>query len=378
MKIKSFKFNEILKPVSKEYRTKKWVMWGEKNDYPDWLIDLYEGSSIHSTIIRSKMEQVVGEGVRSSTDSSVVNEYVNSEMETLDELLKKVTLDYVIFGSFALNIIWTNDRSNFEIYHIDFSKVRYGKKDEEDNITEYFYTTNWQNTRKYPPKEYESFNPKGNENPETIYVYRSYTPGKSYYPNPDYIGTIASINLDMNMVKFHDYSISNGLTPSLHINIPERLENEELLELEREIEENFTGIDGRRVMVSSSDGPENKISIEPINISVNDNYYQTIMDLIKQNILSGHRITSPLLLGIRDTGGGLGSNKDEILVSYEHFYRTCIRPYQQDIMDCFNKIYAVKNGGESPELYFEPYKLFEDETEGLDENITDITEENNE
>lgn len=377
MKLKTFKFDSVPKPINKEYRGKDWVMWGENNNYPEWLIDLYNTSALHSTIIKSKQEQIIGQGIRSSTNADIVNQVVNSDMETIDDVLKKVALDYILFGGFSLNIIWTNDKSDFEIYHIDYSNVRCGKKDEDDKVMEYFYTTNWNNTRKYKPERYEAFDFKGNDESSTIYCYTPYSPGKNYYPMPDYSGALTSINLDKSMIDFHDHAINNGLSPNVWINIPQDMEDEELFVLERQIKENFGGIEGGKFILTSSDGDENKPNIQTIDITTNDDYYTTINDITTRNILSSHRITSPLLIGIRDTGSsGLGSNKDEILVAFEHFTNVVIKPYQDDILSVFEKLYAFKNNGSGVSLYFESYELFGDE-EIVDPggNMEEITDE---
>ena len=75
----------------------------------------------------------------------------------------------------------------------------------------------------------------------------------------------------------------------------------------------------------------------------NDTLFQTVGDMVDQDILVGHRVTSPLLIGIRDSGGGLGSNKDEINVAYNHWSNTVIKPIQQQILQMFDKILFLRD-----------------------------------
>jgi hypothetical protein len=80
---------------------------------------------------------------------------------------------------------------------------------------------------------------------------------------------------------------------------------------------------------------------------------------ITSRILSAHRITSPLLLGLYHEGGtGLGSNKDEIETAYAHFTSTVIKPIQKQMLKVFDKI-MYEMGRKDVELYIEPNKIFE-------------------
>ena len=62
--------------------------------------------------------------------------------------------------------------------------------------------------------------------------------------------------------------------------------------------------------------------------------------MVVQKILTAHRITSPLLVGISQPGS-LG-NRNEMLDAYTLFLNMVIKPYQQDILSVFEEMSEMK------------------------------------
>ena len=119
------KYREEMYPTSKVFEDDKGdvVYYGEANEFPQYIIELYNKSSINGTAISSKRDAVVGQGL--TTEDESILEYANKEGESWNDIFKKVALDKVMFGGFALEVIWSNDRTKIaEVYHIDFSYVR--------------------------------------------------------------------------------------------------------------------------------------------------------------------------------------------------------------------------------------------------------------
>jgi len=102
------------------------------------------------------------------------------------------------------------------------------------------------------------------------------------------------------------------------------------------------------------DSPENAPKIEPIPNNGNDGYYETVNEMSMQKILTAHRITSPLLLGIQQPGS-LG-NRNEMIDAMLLFQYNVIAPLQQDILRCFETLLQVNYpdiviGVETKQLY---------------------------
>lgn len=337
IKVQSFTFDAMDLPVFKEVRGKDWMSYGADNLYPEQLIELLQTSAIHNTAIQAKTDAVIGEGV-----AEVGESVVNQNGETLNEIYEKIAYDKVMFNGYCLNVIWNRGGDKVvEIYHVPFANIRSGKLDEEDKVTEYYYSSQWNNTRKYKPVRYAAYSPTDNrgDNASQIYYQYDYSPAADVYPLPDYIGAINDIELDARISRFHNANISNGLSPSLFINMPNgEPEDREKKQLYRDITNSYSGEDNAgRLMLTFSEGPELAPQIQTID-AANDDYYIILEERITSRILTAHRITSPLLVGIRTTGAGLGSNSDEINVAYTHFLSTVIQPIQKSINRSLSKV----------------------------------------
>jgi len=133
MNYQLIQFAEARQPDYKEKRGEGYIQYGEKNDYPIYLVDLFNKSAKHNAIIRSKVHYICGNGWAGN------QQFINNvnRTETLNDLTKKVSMDIEIFGGSYLEIIWGVDKIS-EIWHIDYSKIRTNK----DN-TQFWYKSDW-------------------------------------------------------------------------------------------------------------------------------------------------------------------------------------------------------------------------------------------
>jgi hypothetical protein len=360
--IKGGKFEALDLPTIKEVRNKEYVYYGEKNLFPQQLIDLYDNSAIHHTAIQAIKDGIIGDGIK-----LVGDEYINSKGETVDEVFAKIALDYAIYQAYSINVIWNKEGNKIaEIYHLPFANVRSGKMDEDDEVVEYYYSSDWTNVRKNKPTAYRAFNPSDNkgDNASQIYYCYNYTPGNDYYPLPAYVGALNDIELDKRVSRFHNANISNGLAPSMFVQFRNGIPTpEERRDIYREIEDTFSGEDnaGRFFLAFSEPGKE--LEVTPIE-STNDEYYITLEQRITSRILTAHRITSPLLLGIKDATG-FSSNADEIKVAYTHFESTVIEPKRKKVLSSFG--YMLKLSGYNISIEIEPKRLVIEDTTVNDE-----------
>lgn len=333
---------EPLLPVFSEvFQRYPWVWYGENNMMPQYLISRYNNCAIHKAIVISKREQIMGDGLVSLNNPMATINLINPK-ENVAEVMKKCALDLVLFGGYALNVIFTRDKQNIaEIYHVDFSRVRCGKINEDtDEIEKFYYSPDWSNIRKYPPQEYDAFNQE--KGGSQIYYYKQYQPSQSYYPQPDYSGGLASIEIDVNIKEFHANNLKNGMMPSLWINMNNGIPGEEEQRLvTRALESQFTSVNNAgRPIISFNESKELSPEITQIQPSANDGYYQTIYTDIQQSILSAHRISTGELFGI-STAGKLGS-KDEIATHIFYVRKTVIQPYQKELLGTFDKLVSMK------------------------------------
>jgi len=346
-------FQAVLPTFEEVINNKDYVFFGDNNLFPQYLIELHDYSALHRTCITSKRDGVSGKGLTTEKPEDEERLMIANSFDTVYEVFKKATFDMVMFGGFALQVVYKKDRSLgiSEFYHLDFSKIRSGKKNELGVVTTYFYSDDWSNIRKNPIKEIPAFNMLNDDEPIQLIYYNTYTPSQSYYPKVDYLGSIQSINIDVEVKNFHLSNIQNSLNPSLWINFNNGTPSEEEREsMYNHIQGRYsgsgsgkTGTGAGSMFLSFSESKETAPEITQIASQSNDTLFQVVNDMVQENILVGHRITSPLLVGIRDAGGGLGSNKDEIIVAHEHWSNMVIKPTQRQLLSIFDKVLFLRD-----------------------------------
>ena len=333
---------EPLLPVFSEvFQRYPWVFYGENNQMPAYLITRYNNCAIHKAVVISKREQIMGDGVVSLNNPMATINLINKK-ENVSDVMKKCALDLILFGGYALNVIWSRDRKTIaEIYHLDFSRVRCGKLNDNDEIEKFYYSPEWGNIRKFPPQEYDAFNQEDGK-PSQVFYYKQYSPSNSYYPQPDYSGALAAIEIDVNIKEFHANNLKNGMMPSLWINMNNGIPGEEEQRLvTRALESQFTSVNNAgRPIISFNESKELSPEITQIATSGNDQYYQTIYEDIVRTILSAHRVSSGELYGI-STAGKLGT-RNEIVDHSEYFRKMVIQPYQKELLGTFDKLISLK------------------------------------
>lgn len=380
-KIKFQKLNPSLltKYSHKETLKDNYVKYGEDNLFPQKLVELYNRSSIHAACVNAVTEAIVGQGLTCKTE--VYLERANSRGESWNDIFSKAALDYKLYGTFALEIIYSNDRNKIEVYHIDYGLLRAAEKDYRGRIPGYYVSTEWKKytrfTKGVEDKEIfylPVYDPsKRFEEPNQIYVRKSYRPGQEYYPLPDYVGALRVIETDTEIDNFHCSNLKNGLTPSLMITTftnGSDSENQAVLE---SLKGEYAGTENAgTIMYIDVPSKDQAPIVTPIASTGTDQYYTTINDTIVQKILTAHRITSPMLLGIK-TEGQLGG-RAEMIDAYSLFYTMVIEPLQQDVLKCFNILFEYNYPGQK--LGVENTILFNDGTSETEVVVdADTTEE---
>ena len=340
-------------PVVQEVRGREYIEYGTehwKNLYPQFLIDLYYSSSTHAAIINTTAEMIAGEDI-------VVDENENLEQfvklkkffaeangkETLHEVIKKISFDFKLQGAFALHIIWNRAKTEIaEIHHVPVERVRAAKPNAMGKVDCYYVCADWSNTRTNKPMKLAAFNTKDRTNPSQLLYTGLYSPNMDIYHTPDYLAANNWALVDQRVAEFHLNNISNGFSGSYMISFANGVPTqEERFQIERSLAEKFTGASNSgKFVLTFSDDKTRTPEITPITVSNADKQYLALQELLVQNILTGHRVTSPMLMGIKNDTG-LGSNVDELNAAFEVYLNTVVIPFQKHILKTLAKIFEV-------------------------------------
>lgn len=339
-------------PIQIANPRQEWVNYGKDNMYPMFLLDLMHKSAIHGAIQNGKHELTIGNGVSytgldnlTPESGAKLNRFGNmpNPNETIEDIYFKLAYDQIIFGGYAVQIVWSRDRQSIaEIYHIDFSKLRAEKADENGNVQYYYYSDDWTQYKKkdYIPVKIKAFDINDRKEATQIMYFKDYFPAQFYYPNPSYVSSIPYVLIDWNIGLYHLNNIENGLSPNFIMNIASGIPtDEEQDEFFLNVKRELVGAKGQKVMVTFSEGKEGAPEIIPIQVSDADKQFLTLNEAVLQQLLTANRLTSPMLVGIK-TPGQLGG-RSEMMDAYELYYNQVITKIQKQINKSLDKILTI-------------------------------------
>ena len=166
-----------------------------------------------------------------------------------------------------------------------------------------------------------------------------------------------------------DYLINdtiNGFSGTKVVNFNNGIpDKEKQMEVKSDVLNKLTGSRGEKVIVAFNNNAESKTTVDDIPLNDAPAHYQYLSDEAFRKLIVGHRVTSPMLLGVRDGNSGLGNNSDEIKTATLLFDNLTIKTYQEEFTDSIEEILALNNI--SLNLYFKTIQPLEfTDTTGMD------------
>ena len=341
-----------------------WISFGEDNLYPNYLLDLFLGSAINGALVKSIGAMIYGEGLV-ATDADESDEKKESYLRLTellynsdDDVLKDLALDLKLFGGCYVNVIWSRDRSKIaKMIHIPAQYIRSGKMIDGE-IEHYYYSADWSKHKKaqYKPRAYAAFNTEDRTQASQILMIRDKNPALFYGFAPDYVAATDWIQMELEIAQYSLSTITSGMTPSMHVSFKNGVPTEEERRtIERQINTKFSGSNNAgKILLSFSEGGDSAPTIEPIQMNDAQSAWVEMSKQSVNQILAGHRVTSPILFGIRAEGGGLGNNADELRDAVSLFTNTVVIPFQNTLLKGLEKIFRVNDI--NLDLYFKSLK----------------------
>lgn len=350
----------------------EWVPVGNKNDYYDYLIELFNGSSKHGGIIERTNRYIVADGWQISERASIEEkamllpkiERVNTYNESLHELTIKLQADRKLFGGFAIRVVKTRMGSEM-LYHVPFHWVRRHKENAIFAVSEQWKKQGGVKAGLDSADSYviPAFK-KGADYSESLYVHRDYRPGMGVYPLPDYVNAIPYIDCDRELAKFNLNNIKNGFLGGYLINFPNGEPTpEQKTQIEAKIKSKFAGSEGDRILLDFSNGKDFAVTITPLTPPDLASQFQILNEQINNEVFIGHGFPK-ILLGVGEsTGLSIGEQK-QIQLATESFMTSYGKPVQKTYVDLFNWLFDVNSlefkqlpviGNEMPESMMSSY-----------------------
>jgi hypothetical protein len=143
----------------------------------------------------------------------------------------------------------------------------------------------------------------------------------------------------------------------------------------------FTGTNNAgKFMLSFNDDVASKPTIDVVNIDNLHEKFQYVAEYAQDRILVAHRITSPLLFGIRTQNNGFSSQSEEMKTAFSILQTMTIAPFQNLILNSMNYILGEGGYGRELELYFEqltPLAILSEQAEQTGKSIEQVEDETN-
>jgi len=332
-------------PVSASEKTDRggFVSFGVDNLFPQYLRSLAETSPIHGSLCISIGDMIAGKGLDAGQYQSRVD-----ALGTYD-VYYGCSHDLKKYGGFFIEVIYSVDRLSIaKINHIPFEECRMAIEGEDETIIGVYQSDDWSAPKK--KKNKPTFIPKYNpltstSEPRQIYWSFYYTSGQTY-PRPDYWSAVNYIELSKKIGIYHVNNISSGLFPSFIVSFfggsPDPDQQRAMM---RDWENKLSGERnaGKFIMTfNERDTPKPDITAFPISDA--DKQYQFLSEASRTEVLTGHRVTTPLIFGIR-AESGFGSNSDEMRIGLQIFNTQVIEPAQRRLAKAFTEVLSYEMEG---------------------------------
>ena len=338
------------RPKISEDKNRDWVEYGEDNDYYSYLIDLYTESTTNNAIINGITNMIYGKGLDALDNSSKPDEYAAMRSIFHDSCLRKVALDLKLLGEGSFQVLYKKGQV-VRAEHFPRQTLRAEKCNEDGQIEAYYYHPKWKDVKRSDkPQRIAAFG-FGNGNEPEIKIVKKYVSGYDYYCPVDYQGGLAYAELESEVADYLINDVQNGFSGTKVVNfnngVPDR---EKQMQIKSDVMRKLTGARGEKVVIAFNNNAESKTTVDDIPLNDAPQHYEYLSNECSNKLIVAHRVTSPLLLGIRTENNGLGSNADEIKTAALLFDNITIKPYQDLLTDCMDDILAVN--GISLKLYF--------------------------
>ena len=345
-------------PVVSETNRENWVdfLTEEGDQYFQFLIDRYSNSTTNNAIINNVARLIYGKGLSALDANKKPNEYAQMMSLFHKEDVRKMVLDRKMFGQFAVQVHY-NDKHDkiLKAYHIPVNLLRAEKCDKDGHITGYYYSDNWDDTKKYAPIRFGAFG--YSKDKIEILFSKPYSVGMKYYAYPDYQGALPYTLLEEEIADYLINEVQNGFSGTKVVNFNNGVPTDEQQQIiSNKVLSKLTGSRGQKVIVAFNNNAESKTTVEDIPLNDAPEHYTYLSEECLKKIMLGHNITSPLLFGVASTNG-FSSNADELKNSSVLFDNMVIRPFQDELLDAFDSILAYN--GVALKLFFKTLQPLE-------------------
>lgn len=351
-----------------------WVSWGLKNDYPQLLLNLYNESPTHHAAINFGVQSIVQNGLDYDAMKLDKTQIFPNTYYSWDALIRYISLDYLLYGSYAIQIIKNKDNKTFSFYHIPMEKVRCSPYDEDAQITSYWISSDWTALGTNPPFEIDAIDMRDEnvikQGKPYIYVLKNYDPTMTYYQSPLYSAGIKAIQSEAEYLNYDLKHIVNGFATAGILTLPEVETDEQKKAIINNIQSMFQGTSNvNQVAITFRTNVEDQPATwTPFSDkNINTDRYEGANKRTISRILSAHQIPSPMLIGQPDmSNAGFSSDADKIEICYQLYQKLTGNYNREQVIKSLNDMFKLN--GIDVEIIQKPLHFNEFENNSTEDN----------
>lgn len=332
------KNHTIATPSIKDYSFRgAYIPFGDDNMFLEHLLEIHNDSPVQSIITTNLITYVMGGSLE------VIGKSQPNYYQTWQELLELLYNDYVTLGSFAIQVVQT--KANISIFHQPITQVRIEKINEFGEPISYLLNSDWSKGRRTAKSITATPNVEGE--PYLLYYHKKNLDG-SPYGLPRWVSAKNWVAADGNISKYYNNFISNNFSANLSIAYPNNPDDKTKEEIYNALSYAFGGADnaGSVLLMFGESGTLPKVeSIQ----STSADLYNTVNNLVTQNIITANGIITGQLFGINDASG-FSSQSDMLVSAYNLLKLTVVDKLRWEVAGRIEKLCGVQ-------FKFEDYNL---------------------
>lgn len=316
----------IILPTESNIKGQNFVEFGDRNQYPNYIWNLYSSVSTLQSIINGTVDYVLGDGI-------------TSKIPTLSDrdakkLVNDIAQDLLIYGGCYLQVRRNLLGEVAKVDTIDFRNMRTDKKNEL-----FYYSDDFSNGKSYGRCKmhiYPAFND------ENVSIYYSKNNKHQTYPIPIWGSAVLAAEIENNINQYHLNNLENGFAPTSVVSFNNGVPTDEIREeIEKAFDEKYTGYEnGGRVLINFADDKDHSVDIKTIDVPEYGERYKALAERSQQQLFIAFRASKNLFGSCFD---GIGFNSQEYADCFKLYNKTVVQPLQKKIIDMISEIYGVED-----------------------------------
>lgn len=345
--------DNIIQSTEKEIRGQKFIEFGDHNQYPNYIWDLYKNVSTLQSIINGTKDYIKGNSIKSNTPTLTDRK--------AEELVESIALDLLIYGGTYVSVLRNRMGGIADIDPLDFRNCRSDKKNEL-----FFYSSDFSDKKTYgrcKVNVYPRFDADKRDVASSIYFYKNIR--HQTYPMPIWSSAVIAAEIQKNINQYHLNNLYNGFAPNTIVSFNNGVPEDDVREeIERQFNEKYSGYQNAgRIILNWATDKDHGVTITKVESNDHASRYNELKERSEEELFVAFRAT-PNLFGLPTKTTGF--NSQEYADAFKLYQKTVVQPLQTIICNIVDDI-----TGQAQSIAIEPFKI---DFEALNNNDTKTIE----